>query len=112
MKQKFFSPIDSLNGQLMVMAAHRYSLGRRSYIVGSCIEWLKEWWPNFESNTRKIIFRDTIEALQDNLAGEAMDKENWKSFAEWTWEKLDAKERLWCQSSINQRGKDWPIKIN
>ena len=29
------------NDQLMAMAAHRYCLGRRSYIVGACIEWIQ-----------------------------------------------------------------------
>ena len=34
----------SLNDQLMAMAAVRYCLGRSSYIVGACVEWVRENW--------------------------------------------------------------------
>jgi hypothetical protein len=49
-------------GDLMAIAAVRYCLGRMSYIVGDCVEWLEEQWPNLSSNARAVIKSD-IEAM-------------------------------------------------
>jgi len=106
------SAIDGLNGQLMVMAAHRYCLGRQSYIVGSCIEWLRLWWPKFERNTRNVIVRDTVEALQDNCAGSDFDAREWKSLAEWAWEQMDAESQTWCKQAVAHRNQPWPLSPN
>lgn len=73
----------STNDQLMVMAAHRYSLGRRSYIVGSCIEFLDQVWGQLTVNTQEVILRDTLEALKHSDrgdAGGAMDVRAWQQF--------------------------------
>lgn len=43
---------------LMAVAAFRYCLGRRTYIVGDCAEWLIEQWPNISDNAKAIIKRD------------------------------------------------------
>lgn len=54
---------------LMVMAAFRYCLGRQSYIVSDCADWLIEQWPNFSDSTKEIIKRDLEEEFQrDNEA--------------------------------------------
>lgn len=110
MKKKTQSPLDGTNGQLMVMAAHRYCLGRQSYIVGSCIEWLRAWWPQLEDNTRSVIVRDTIEALQDGNAGGACDTEDWRRFAEWAWNQLSDESKAWCKDAVAHREKPWPLK--
>lgn len=101
--------ISGINGQLMVMAAHRYCLGRRSYIVSSCIEWLKLWWPEFEKNTRNVIVRDTIMALQDNSAGSKSDFQDWKNFAEWAWNSLDEESKASYEDALLKRG-TWPLE--
>lgn len=98
------SPLDGINGQLMVIAAHRYCLGRSSYIVGSCIEWIQRWWPEFDDNTRRVIVRDTTEALQD---GERIPA--WKRLAEWMWRELDDKQRAWVYDALAHRDKPWPL---
>lgn len=69
--------------QLMVMAAHRYCLGRRSYIVGECVRWLKQTWPQCVENTRFVILRDTIEAVLRHRAGMAIDENEWREFLRW-----------------------------
>jgi len=104
------NPLEGTNGQLMVMAAHRYCLGRRSYIVGSCVEWLKNWWGLCEDNTREVIMRDTIEALQDGNAGDSMDIRAWKWFAEWAWNQMDDEWRSWVKQAVAHRGKPWPLE--
>lgn len=103
------SPIEGTNGQLMVMAAHRYCLGRQSYIVPSCIEWLRLWWPKFESNTRKVMIRDTVEALQDRMAGSEYDSRSWKAFAEWALDQMDDAAETWCKQAVAHRDKPWPL---
>ena len=60
-------------GELMVIAAVRYCLGRRSYIVGDCADWLIEQWPNFSDKTQFIVKRDIEEAFEgDDRAREDM----------------------------------------
>ncbi len=103
------SPFWGTNGQLMVMAAHRYCLGRQSYIVGACIEWLKSWWNQFEINTKRVIIRDTVEALQDDFAGSKYDKEEWTNFAEWAYNSLNITDKERCRDAVKHRNKPWPL---
>lgn len=49
--------------QLMVTAAVRYCLGRMTYIVSDCADWLIAIWPTLHDNTRTIIQRDIEEAF-------------------------------------------------
>ena len=102
------SPLAGTNGQLMVTAAHRYCLGRRSYIVGACIDWLRAYWADFEPNTRNVIVRDTLEALADDLAGDACDKAGWEGFAAWAWSNLDPEGRAWVRDALSHRREKLP----
>ena len=103
------SPLEGLNGQLMITAAHRYCLGRQSYIVGAGIEWLTQWWPNFERNTRNVMVRDTVVALMDNEAGSQYDWEAWRGFVEWAWNGLDTEGQDWVKQSVAYKNKPWPL---
>ena len=67
-----------INSQLMVTAAHRYCLGRRSYIVESCVDWLLAHWDEFGYKTKATIIRDTETALENHLAGTEMDEKQWR----------------------------------
>lgn len=49
---------------LMVIAATRYCLGRMTYIVSDCEQWLIELWPSLPEYTRNIIKRDIEEAFK------------------------------------------------
>ena len=61
-----------------------YCLGRQSYIVGACLEWLRMTWPQFTTNTRHVITRDIVEALADGRAGsEAIDVPGWRDALVW-----------------------------
>ena len=73
---------------LMAIAAFRYCLGRQSYIVGDCCEWLTEQWPSLPSNVRAVIERDLREAIkrdddaradgeQYKPLGMDMDRKDW-----------------------------------
>jgi len=49
--------------KLMAVAAVRYCLGRMTYIVSDCADWLISVWPELTDNTRNIIKRDVEEAF-------------------------------------------------
>lgn len=65
---------------LMVTAAHRYCLGRQSYIVSECVEWLLEHWDSFHPSTRKLIRDETREAIRNGRAGMECDVDEWERF--------------------------------
>lgn len=58
--------MDALSGHdhLMVIAAFRYCLGRKTYIVGECAAWLIKTWPLLNEQTRTIIQRDLEEQFE------------------------------------------------
>jgi hypothetical protein len=94
----------------MVTAAHRYCLGRQTYIVGACVAWLQRWWPHFTNHTRCIIVRDTIAALQEGDAGADCDAKDWKRFAEWAWGRLDHDSQWYIRDAVAWRNKPWPLE--
>jgi hypothetical protein len=79
----------------MVMAAFRYCLGRQTYIVGACADWLIEIWPLLADNTRAVIKRDLeAEFLRDDQARER--EESYKPLG-WDCDRKDWERvrRLW-----------------
>lgn len=74
---------ESTTDQLIAIAAHRYCLGRRSYIVGACVEWLRDVWPDLTPQTRGVVIRDTRDALERGEAGDCMDEQEWAGFLAW-----------------------------
>lgn len=86
--------LENLDDQLMASAAHRYCLGRSSYIVGSCLDWIRATWAQMEPNTQFVMLRDTVEALVDGRAGsDLIDAPGWTAVALWMAENM-APERL------------------
>lgn len=60
---------------LMATAAVRYCLGRMSYIVGDCADWLIAEWQSIEEGARRTIQRDVEEAFtRDDEARERGDE--------------------------------------
>lgn len=51
-------------GDLMAIAAFRYCLGRATYIVSDCVEWLIEKWPVLNENARRVITRDLADTFE------------------------------------------------
>jgi len=78
-KTKSHIPFD-LNENLMVSAAHRYCLPRHSYIVSSCIEYLKENWERMGPNTKQAIIKDTQNAVE---SGNSSYETEWSEFLSW-----------------------------
>lgn len=101
---------ESTDDQLMAMAAFRYCLGRQSYIVGSCLGWLRAHWGQLTPNTRNVILRDTVEALMDGRAGsEAIDAPGWRDFLRWAWDRADAESREWVLRATAHKPGKWPL---
>jgi hypothetical protein len=48
----------------MAVAAVRYCLGRKSYIVGDCKDWLIDQWLNISAKAQDVIRRDVEEAFE------------------------------------------------
>jgi hypothetical protein len=91
------------NGDLMVIAAHRYCLGRSSYIVGSCCEFLRTRWNQIEPNTRATILRDTLDAIDRKETGMDMDDRQWRHLCVWAVPQLDREKLDWLKGSVRNR---------
>ena len=81
---------------LMALAAFRYCLGRMTYIVSDCADWLVDRWPQFPPNVQALIRRDLEEAFakddEDRATGASFKALGWDcDRAEW--EKVRA---LWA----------------
>jgi len=85
--------------ELMVIAAFRYCLGRRTYIVETCAEWIVKMWPVFSKGNRMLIVRDLEEAFREDdrqraegdrykTLGDDCDRRAWEKVrALWTLER-------------------------
>lgn len=105
-------PTDCLagtDGQCMVVAAHRYCLGRRTYIVGCAIDWLTRHWDAFEANTQYVIVRDTVAALMDNEAGDACDVKGWTWFAQQHFATLPLRDQTRLREELQHKRAPWPL---
>lgn len=85
--------LEVLEDQMMAMAAHRYCLGRRSYIVGACLDWLRATWTQLQRNSQHVILRDTVEALIDDRAGGDFYVRRWTEAAQWMYAQMDTDQR-------------------
>ena len=54
------------NNWTMAVAAVRYCLGRRTYIVGDCADWLIDVYPILPDRIKKTIQRDIEEAFEQD----------------------------------------------
>ena len=61
---------------MMALAAVRYCLGRQSYIVADCVDWLIEAWPHINPDTQATIKRDIEEAFTRDDADRTEGREH------------------------------------
>ena len=64
--------------QFVVIAAFRYTLGRRSYAVSIITQWLIKNWDNIDVNDQNLIRKEIQEALDTHSAGMKMDEQEWE----------------------------------
>jgi hypothetical protein len=62
-------------GDLMVVGAFRYHMGRKTYAVGDCADWLIGVWPTLRETTRHLIQRELDSAIKEDDADRAAGRE-------------------------------------
>ncbi len=74
-------------GDFVAISAMRYAMGRRSYVVGMTVEWVRTNWPRFCRNTRIVMTRDLKEQIDDlevrpGYLGMSCDEDDWRGLYE------------------------------
>jgi hypothetical protein len=103
------NPLKGIDGQLMIMAAHRYCLGRQSYIVGAALDWLWKHREHFENNTKFVIVRDTVEALMDGHTGADFDTKGWHNFALNLYNEMSSELQSSVRRAVAHKREPWPL---
>ena len=70
--------------RLIAVCAHRYALGRRTYMPSHVAEWLTSVWDELPANDRKQIRQETQHSIDTGCAGDDCDVQTWKWFLEKT----------------------------
>ena len=65
-------------GQFAVVATFRYCLGRQTYIVQECADWLLMHWPGIEQPVRDLIRRELDRAFQKDDEARRQDSNGYK----------------------------------
>ena len=66
----------------MIISSFRYCLGRASYVVGECADWIIEHNDDLSERVRNIFLREIREALDEDRAGMDMDRWRWEEVLE------------------------------
>ena len=102
--------------QFIVLAALRYTMGRRSYSPTLVTDWIKENWKLLDITNKDRIQKEVIEAVERadiymgkqrqekskfvmDLLGDPQDRETWECFRNWMVAKKP-KEDCACRSTI------------
>jgi hypothetical protein len=101
--------LDSVNGQIVIMGAFRYALGRQTYVVSSVIEWLQENWDILEQKSKFVIMRDTAAELMDGMVGADFDDKRWREFLAWGINQEDKKFETDVRTSVAWKDKLFPL---
>ena len=72
----------------VTLCALRYCFGRRTYMPGLVIEYIKHYWDSWLDTDKIMFVRDTKEALEDDRKGrrsigDKCDKELYEEFVKW-----------------------------
>ena len=103
------NPLKGIDGQLMIMAAHRYCLGRESYIVGAALDWLWKHREHFENNTKFVLVVDTVKALMDGHTGADSDTEGWRDFALNLYNEMSSELQSSVRRAVAHKREPWPL---
>ena len=86
-------PISKDDLETMVVCTVRYSLGRRSYIVGDAAGIVRWSWDDLRPGIRSVVLRDVSEAIEraesgGTTVGMQMDHDVWVLLGSWMRENL------------------------
>lgn len=62
----------------MAVYAFRYCLGRKTYCVSDCVNWLIANWYTLEKIDQTLIVKEINEAFNTNNYGMDIDKREWE----------------------------------
>lgn len=62
----------------LLLCSFRYSLGRMTYIVSDCVEWLTRYWNLLPSGWKRQIHDDIRKAIEQGRAGHDCDLAQWR----------------------------------
>ncbi len=68
----------AINSEI-VFYAFRYCLGRQTYAVSTCADYLVAHWEELEGGDRKLMVKEIREAIANGRAGATCDVESWES---------------------------------
>jgi hypothetical protein len=86
--------------QFIILAALRYTMGRRSYSPSLVVDWIKENWKLMDVTNKDRIQKEVVEAIERadiyiekqrqekskffmDLLGDPQDRETWECFRNW-----------------------------
>jgi hypothetical protein len=95
--------LENLNDEIMVTCALRYCLGRQSYVVSSCTEFIKQVWDQLPKSSQGVIVRDILEAFDEGKVGMNMDADVWRSLVRWCFNNLDNEIQDWLFRALAHR---------
>jgi hypothetical protein len=72
---------------VITLAAFRYALGRKTYVVEEIIEWLTQYWDEIPAATKGRIIPETEQAVMLCACGDECDQKSWESFLEFAHKK-------------------------
>lgn len=77
MSEAYDSQTDS-----MIFYAFRYCLGRQTYAVQDCADYLRRNWPRLNEFTRALIKKEINDAFMRNRYGSEIDRKQWQGILE------------------------------
>jgi len=66
----------------LLIYAFRYTLGRATYAPHTVIAVLKKSWNNISQGDKRLYQREIKEAIEHDMAGHDLDKEEWSKILE------------------------------
>ena len=91
---------------LMALAAVRYCLGRSSYIVGDCVDWMIAQWPNLSDSIKRTIARDVDEAFARDDEARSKGREHKPLGWDCDRREWERAQRLWVPNACGEPGHD------
>jgi hypothetical protein len=70
--------LSDVNQDILLFSAFRYALGRRTYVVGTIINIIKDNWDHISQPRREFFKKEIREAIERDMCGSKYDIENWE----------------------------------
>ncbi len=75
--------LETSDDHIIAWAAFRYCIGRMTYITAVCQEWIMATWKQFDTQDRKMLIKETGQAMAGGMAGMDCDVIEWGKLLLW-----------------------------